>query len=120
MSRANFRRAEKSDLTRVTKPGQVSENDIGAETEVAADVFKEDDPRPGLDDDPPDGWPEVTFVVDSAAPAGEREGLAGITRSDAIHRSAPSSASEGLGICPHRAVSHGALAHRLHQTSDCE
>lgn len=114
---AALRRREQSDLTRPTKALQLSDHDVGAEGEVAADVLQEHGPGPGLDEDAPDVGPQVAGVGGGEAAAGEAERLAGVARNEEVHASAPRAAAEGSGIAPHRARSQEARLHRLDQ--DC-
>ncbi len=112
---AALRRREQSDLTRPTKALQLSDHDVGAEGEVAADVLEEHGPGAGLDEDAPDVGPQVTGVGGGEASAGEAERLARVARNDEVHASAPRVAAEGSGIAPHRARSQEARLHRRDQ-----
>jgi len=66
--------------------------------EHPADVFDEHRPRPGLDDDPPHGWPEVAFVLGAESRAGFGMGLTRDAAKDDIHESTKASAWDGSGI----------------------
>lgn len=92
------RRAVEAERTLETKAGQVSSNLVGAQGEVAADVFEEEGPGAGLDADAPDDGPQVAGIGRAAPLAGEAEGLAGVSRNDEIHDATPISACEGSGI----------------------
>ena len=117
MREAHVRRAEEAKRTLVTKASQVSSYLIGAEREVAADVFEEDGPRSGLDNAAADDGPEVARIGDAPTLAGETERLARVARNDEIHSATPVSAAEGSGICEDRRVSQGARLHLRHQCS---
>lgn len=68
------------------------------------DVFEEDAARAGFGDDPAHMWPEMTRVGLALPAPGRAEGLAGISRQDDIHRSAPRAAVEAGEIIPDRRV----------------
>lgn len=121
MARADFRRREKSDLTRKTKSAQLSPNPLGAARgEHAADIFDEDEPRPRSDDDAAGRAPEVALVLLGKALAGEAVRLAGNAANEAVQAATPCAASEGSGIAPHRSRSQETRSHRCDQVRDGE
>lgn len=113
--RADFRRHEESSFDLETKSAKLSPNDVEAERDMGSDIFEEDKARPRLDDDTPDGRPEVARVARSEALAGTAERLARIARSDEINRSAPRAAVEGSGIAPQSRLIHETRLHRCNQ-----
>lgn len=84
--------------------GEVGSYAAEAETDMALDVLEEDAPGASLADDAPDMRPEMAGIVLAEAVAGGAEGLAGVTRQDDIHRSAPWAAVEGGKVIPDRSV----------------
>ena len=71
---------------------------------MAGDVLEEDEARSHLADDPGDVRPEVAWVGRSLPAAGNRERLAGVARSDEIHRPTPRVAVEGGKVVPERCI----------------
>jgi hypothetical protein len=69
---------------------------------MAIDVFEHDAPRPTLADDALNVGPKVARVGLAAAPAGGREWLTRVARSDDIHDAAPRAAVEGFKVVPDR------------------
>lgn len=121
MRRADLRRREQSDLDRVTKSAKVSPNPLGsAAGEHAGDILDEDEPRPGLDDDPSSGAPEVALVELREALAGEAVRLARNAANEAVQAATPCAAVEGSGIAPHRSRMKETSPHRLDQVRDGE
>lgn len=94
-------------------------DEIEAEREVPADVLEEREPRPDLDDDPPDVRPQVPRIGRAEALASGAEWLARVARSDDIHAAAPLSASEGLEIVPDRSAIQGLVFHPCHESGRC-
>lgn len=116
MRRADFCRAEKSDLTRETKPAQVSPDPLGAARgEHPLDVLDEDDPGAALDDEAAERGPQLALVVGAEPLSGEAVRLARDAAHCEIHDAAKASARRGSGIAPHRRVSQETLPHRLDQ-----
>jgi hypothetical protein len=70
--------------------------------QMAGDVLDENKGRSAFANNAGDLGPEVAGVVFSTALAGDAEPLAGISRSDDIHRSTPRCAVEGSHIIPDR------------------
>ncbi len=63
MRRANFRRAEESALNRAAQPVKVSPDTFPtAAGEHTGDVFDDDAPGPGLDEDTPGNGPQVALI----------------------------------------------------------
>ena len=121
MARPDLRRCEKSDLDRVTKSAKVSPNALGAAAgEHAADVFDEDEPGPGLDDDAPGRAPEVALVLFGEALAGQAVRLARDAANEAVNEATPRAAVEGSGIAPDRSVIQETRSHRCDQVRDGE
>lgn len=71
---------------------------------MAGDVFEEQPSRGGLGGDAGDMGPEVAGVSLGKFAAGGRERLAGIARSEEIHRATPGATIEGGKVVPHRRV----------------
>lgn len=118
---ANFRRAEEACLNLAAQAEKVSSDPFGtAFGEHASDVFDEDEPRPGLDEDAPGRAPEVALVISPKSFAGEAVGLAGNAPDDAIHTATEASAWEGSHITVDRRWSHDAALHLRDQISDGE
>jgi hypothetical protein len=121
MRRADFCRREQSDLTRETKSLQISDDPLrAARREHAADVFDEDEPCPGLDDDAPCGAPEIARVVPAKPLSGKAVRLARDAANDAIHKATPCSAVEGSHIRPDSCRSQSTLLDRRNQVRNGE
>jgi len=103
----------------VPEPGEVVNNPVKPEVKVPGDVLDGDEPRATLIDDPPDGWPEVPGVMLASACAGDREGLAWITGSNASHSAAERSSIEGVDIGPYRRRIQLSRRHASRQNRDC-
>ncbi len=115
VGRADFRRCEEARRKAVAHADQ-SSGDFGeAEAEMMGDVFKEDEWRLDLSDDPRDMRPEVARVVRAPALACDGERLARIARSDDIHRAAPRAAVEAGNVVPDRRTIQGRLFHPCHE-----
>lgn len=71
---------------------------------MAGDVFEEEPGGLDLTGDAGDVGPEVARVAFGELAAGGREGLAGIARSEDIHRATPVRAVEGGKVVPDRRV----------------
>lgn len=71
---------------------------------MAGDVFEEQPSGCGLGGDAGDMGPEVAGIAFRELAAGGRERLAGITRSEEIHRATPGATIEGGKVVPHRRV----------------
>jgi hypothetical protein len=78
---------------------------------VARDVLEETASGLYFVDDSPDGRPEVPRVVFSASFACQREGLARVARSEAIHEATPRAAVEGSYVRPDRSRMKGFVFH---------
>lgn len=98
-----------------TKLSKLSVDEVEAEGEVAADVFEEAPLRLDLEDEISDPGPEVSGVVGAETLSGLGEGLTWIAAHDAIHRSTPRAASEGVQIRPNRCWSQCAFLHARSQ-----
>jgi hypothetical protein len=121
MRRTDLSRLEQSDLTRKTKSAQVSPYALGAAAgEHAADIFDEDEPRPGLDDDAPGRAPEIALVVFGEPLPSETVRLARDAANEAVNAATPSAAVEGSGIAPDRSLIHETRSHRCDQVRDGE
>jgi hypothetical protein len=103
MACPDFLRREESALNRKAQPAKVSPYALRpAAGEHTADVFNEDKPCSGLDDDAARGAPEVTFVVFPKSFPGEAVWLARDAANDAVNAATPSAAVEGSCIAPNR------------------
>lgn len=121
MARTDLRRREKSDLDREAKSAKVSPYALRpAAGEHPADVFDEDEPGPGLDDDAPRRAPEVALVFLGEALAGEAVRLARDAANEAVNAATPCAAVEGSGIAPDRSVIQETRSHRCDQVRDGE
>ena len=115
VGRADFRRCEEARRKAVAHADQSSGGFGEAEAEMMGDVFKEDEGRLDLSDDPRDMRPEVARVVRAPALACDGERLARIARSDDVHRAAPRAAVEGSNVVPDRCRIQGRLFHPCHE-----
>lgn len=121
MARTDFFRAEESCLNLETQPVKVSPDPFKpAGCDHAGHIFDERAPRAGLDEDAPEGRPEIAFVLAPKPLSGDRVRLAWDSANDAIHAAAKLSAWEGSGIAPQRRRSQKTLLHRRDQMSACE
>ena len=91
--RADFCRAEQARRRRVAHAPKLSKDGFKAEGDVTGDVLNEDPFGAALGDDAGDLWPEVPWIVGTAAFARGAEGLAGVSGKDGVEGTA-----EGLGI----------------------
>jgi hypothetical protein len=113
MRRADFCRREQSALNRKAQSENVSPDAFRpAAGEHAADVFDEDEPGPGLNDDPPRDTPQVAFVFGAEPLAGKAMRLARDAANEAVNAATPLAASEGSGIAPYRRWMNATLFHR--------
>ncbi len=118
MARADFCRREQSSLNLETKLVKVSEYSLRASDfvsprrEHAADVFDDDEPDAGLDDDAASRGPEVSGVVAALLSTGEAVRLARNATNEAVNSATPCAAVEGSGIRPHRSRMKETLFHR--------
>ncbi|UFW96194.1 hypothetical protein RlegTA1_09120 [Rhizobium ruizarguesonis] len=117
MARADFCRREQSSLHLEAKLPKVSVNPFRSSDFVSAcgkhpgDVFNEDEPCAGSDDDATGVRPEVALVVLPLLAAGEAMRLARDAANEAVHCATPCAAVEGSGIAPYRRWSHEARFH---------
>lgn len=115
---AHFCRCEQSSLNRVTKALKVSPDAAEARRQVRADVFEEQEPGPGLDDDAAERRPQPPGICDPEALAGAGFALARVAANEAIHEATPRAAVEGSGIRPHRSRIQESRLHKCHQPRD--
>ena len=114
--RADFRRREEACRKSVAHANQ-SCGDLGeSEAEMMGDILEKDERRPDLADDAFDVRPEVAWVFDATALAGDRERLARIARNDDIHHAAPRAAVEAGNIVPERRTIQGLVFHPRHES----
>lgn len=91
--------------------------DVGEpKRKVPADVLAEEQWGVAVVEDPQDVRPNVPFVVRAAALSGDREGLARVSTSDEIHRSAPRASIEGGQVVPDRRVIQVRRFHPRHES----
>lgn len=83
---------------------------------MAFDVFEETPFGIDFSDDSPDVRPEVAGIVFALAPAGEAEGLAGISGSEDMNLSTPWRAVEGGNVIPDRSLIQGLVFHPCHES----
>ena len=100
--RPAFLRGEGARLNRKTHSAKVSPDLVESELDVAGDVLAEDDGGLALGDDAGDVGPEVALVIDAELVSSDRERLARVSRSDAIHDATPRSSVEGSQVTPER------------------
>ena len=81
---------------------KLSQHGFKAEGDVTGDVFEEDPFRPTFADDAGDFWPEVPWIVGTAAFSGRAEGLAGISGEDDVEGTVKGSGIEAAQIVPDR------------------
>lgn len=82
---------------------------------MVADILEEAEAGLNFSDDAGDMGPEVAGIVGSSLLTRHAEWGAGVPPHNAIHRSTPRSASEGLKVRPHRRRSHGSFFHTRRQ-----
>nr|WP_244420668.1 hypothetical protein [Mesorhizobium japonicum] len=103
MARANFLRREQSTLNLKAQSAKVSPYALRAAAgEHAADVFDEDEPAAGLDDDAPCRRPQVALIALAEPLAGKGMRLARDAANEAVNAATPCAAVEGSGIAPNR------------------
>ena len=98
--RADFCRAEQARRRRVAQSPKLSQDSFKAEGDVTGDVFEEHPFRAALSDDAGDVWPQVPWIVGTAALSGCAEGLAGITGQHSVECTAQGSGIEGSQVIP--------------------
>lgn len=111
----DFERAEQARFDRKAHCAKVSKDGLGSQGHMSFDVFEEAPLRIELVDDSADVRPEVAGIVFAAAPAGEAEGLAGISSSEDMNLSTPWASVEAGNIIPKRSVTHGLVSHPRHE-----
>ncbi len=110
VGRADFRRREEACRKAVAHADQ-SCGDFGeAETEMMGDILEEDEGWLNLVDDAGDMGPEVARIVGTEPSACDRERLARISRSDDVHRAAPSAAVESGNVVLDNSLIQGACS----------
>lgn len=102
MRSADLSRREHASRDAVAHVLKVFEHTIEAEVDMAGNVFEECPLCLAFTEDAGDMRPEVTGVVSALSVAGIGEGLAGISRSEDIHRATPAAAVECGSIVPDR------------------
>ncbi|MER9912825.1 hypothetical protein NKJ71_19555 [Mesorhizobium sp. M0050] len=118
MARANFRRRKQSSRNvetqslKVTPDSECARIEAGLRREHAFDVFDEDEPRAGLDDNAPGIGPKVAIVSATKTPAGGAVRLARDATNEAVHASTPAEAIKGFGIAPNRSLMQESRFHR--------
>jgi hypothetical protein len=97
-------------------PEDLREGRAVVDGEQPGHVLDEQHRRVTVDEDAVDVRPEPPLVVDAGATSGDAGGLAGESRSDEIHSSAPRSAVEGCEIVPDRNRSQARFFHPRHES----
>ena len=92
--RADFCRAEQARRRRVAHAPKLSQDGFKAEGDVTGDVFEKDPFRLTFADDAGDFWPEVPWIVGTAAFSGRAEGLTGVTGEHDVEGTAKGRASK--------------------------
>lgn len=85
----------------------------------SGDVLQEHESRSHVTDEPSDGRPEPTLVVNSTLRAGCGERLAGEPGSDEIHSSTPRRTVERGEVRPDRRLIQVRLFHPCHESGRC-
>ena len=116
VARTAFERREQSRFDCKAQRLKVPENRIGSQGHMAFDVFEEAPFGIEFLGDSPDVRPEVAGIVFALAPAGEAEGLAGISGSEDMNLSAPRRAVEGGNVIPDRCFIQGLVVHPRHES----
>jgi hypothetical protein len=94
---------------------EISEDGSKPKAKVPCDILQKDEGGTNLLDDSMNLGPQVSRIICATTLAGVAEWLAGVSSSDAIHRSTPRLAVEGSQIRPHRRFSHELRFHACHQ-----
>ena len=100
--RTNFCRREQARRRRVAHAPKLSQDGLEPEGDVTCDVFEEDPFGGTFPDDAGDLWPEVPWIVGTAAFASGTEGLAGISGEDCIEGTVERPGIEAAQIIPDR------------------
>ena len=116
VGRADFCRAEQARFDCKAQRSKVPENRVGSQGHMPFDVFEEAPLGIKVSDDSPDVRPEVAGIVLALAPAGEAEGLAGISGSEDMNLSTPRRAVEGGNVIPDRSLIQGLVFHPCHES----
>ena len=98
--RADFCRAEQARRRRVAHAPKLSQHGFKAEGDVPGDVFDEDPLGLALADNSGDLWPEVPWIVGTAAFSGRAEGLTGVTGEHDVEGTAKWAGIEAAQIIP--------------------
>lgn len=98
-----------------TSIAQISDDCVEAGSQMTAHVLADDEPRAALARDAQHVGPEVPRVVDALAMARDGEGLAGVARSDEIHRATPRATVERPYVVPERSRIHPPRLHSRDQ-----
>jgi hypothetical protein len=118
MPRPNFSRRVQSCLNPETHSFQLGSHFGKSQGKMPWDVFEEDELRLDLPNDSSDVRPQMTRISRSKLLPGNREGLAGISRSDDIHDSTPRLAVEGLNVVPDWGIIKEAVQHSCPKNCD--
>ncbi len=102
MRRADFCRAEQARRRRVAHTPKLSKDGFKAEGDVTGDVFEKDPFWGTFPDDAGDFWPEVPWIVGTAAFSGRAEGLTGVTGEHDVEGTAKWAGIEAAQIIPDR------------------
>ncbi len=102
MRRADFCRREQARRRRVAHAPKLSQDGFKAEGDVTGDVFEKDPFGGAFPDDAGDFWPEVPWIVGTAAFACGAEGLTGISGEDGVEGTAEGAGIEAAQIVPDR------------------
>ena len=98
--RTDFCRREQACRRRVAHAPKLSQHGFKAEGDVARDVFEKDPFGGTFPDDAGDFWPEVPWIVGTAAFSGRAEGLTGISGEDDVEGTAKWAGIEAAQIIP--------------------
>ena len=95
--------------------GKITEDVREPVPNKSGDVLQEHESRSHVTDDPSDGRPEPTLVVNTTLLTGSGERLAGEAGSDEVHSSSPRRRVEGVEVRPDRSAIQVRLFHPCHE-----
>lgn len=108
---ANFRRRVESCRNAVTHRNQLAGDHVEPKPQMPAHVFEEHETGLTLSDHASDIWEEVSGIGVTLTLAGNRERLARVARSDAIHESTPRSSVELPEVSPDGSAVKDSIRH---------
>ena len=100
--RADFCRTEQACRRRVAHVPKLSQHGLKAEGDVPGDVFEKDPLRGAFLDDAGDFWPEVAWIIGTAAFTSSAERLAGVSGQHSVECTAERPGVKAAQIIPDR------------------